>query len=125
MEVGPQRTSDKFSLSGVFSMEDSLFQIIKNKTESISGIVIPWGYVAAKYSTFCWHTEDLFLYSLNYMHKGGCKIWYGIPYADVEKARAVLLEEYQEELKRRPGLLDEVICMFSPIKFMQKGVIAS
>jgi hypothetical protein len=111
-----------FSLRNIFSMEDSLFQIVKGKTEAISGIVIPWAYVACKFSTFCWHTEDLFLYSFNYMHEGGCKIWYSIPYEDVEKVRDLLLRNYREDLKKRPGLLDDVLINFSPIQLVKAGV---
>lgn len=111
-----------FSLRNIYSMEDSLFQIVKGKTEAISGIVIPWAYVACKFSTFCWHTEDLFLYSFNYMHEGGCKVWYTVPYADVEKVRALLLRDYADDLKKRPGLLDDVLIHFSPVKLLREGV---
>lgn len=103
-------------------MDDSLFQIVSTKIESISGIVIPWAYIATKYSSFCWHTEDLFLYSFNYMHEGGCKIWYSVPQDDVEKVRSLLLKEYHKELTKRPGLLDEVVISFSPVRFIKEGV---
>lgn len=103
-------------------MEDSLFQIVQGKTESISGIVIPWAYIACKFSTFCWHTEDLFLYSFNYMHEGGCKIWYSIAYEDVDKVREVLLRKYGNELKKRPTLIDDVLINFSPLQFVKEGV---
>ena len=45
----------------------------------ISGLTVPWIYMGMQYSTFCWHYEDLMLYSLNYMHLGGSKVWYSIP----------------------------------------------
>ena len=113
-----------FSLRNIYSKEDSLFQVVQGKTESISGIVIPWAYVACKFSSFCWHTEDLYLYSFNYMHEGGCKIWYSIPFEDVEKVRELMLRKYKNELKKRPTLLDDVLISFSPIQLMKEGVFS-
>ena len=45
----------------------------------MSGINVPWVYVGMKYSTFCWHFEDLMLPSINYNHWGNPKLWYGVP----------------------------------------------
>jgi hypothetical protein len=42
-----------------------------------------------KYSTFCWHYEDLMLFSLNYSHSGKPKQWYSIPEADRDKFEKV------------------------------------
>jgi len=40
----------------------------------ISGVTVPWLYVAQFFSTFCWHNEDGHLYAINYMHKGEPKV---------------------------------------------------
>jgi len=29
-----------------------------------------------KFSSFCFHVEDLFMYSINYMHVGEAKTWF-------------------------------------------------
>lgn len=116
------QTSERVSLSKVSQMNDSLLQIVKTKAEAISGIVVPWAYVGGHFSSFCWHTEDLFLYSVNYMHEGGTKTWYGVPYSDVEKTRNFLREKYKDQLEDRPSLLNEVLISFSPLELVKQGV---
>ena len=42
-------------------------------------VVVPWLYVGMLFSSFCWHVEDHFAHSINYMHWGAPKTWYGVP----------------------------------------------
>lgn len=37
---------------------------------------MPWLYIGMVFSSFCWHVEDNYLYSINYMHFGANKTWY-------------------------------------------------
>jgi len=69
--------------------------------EAISGIVIPWAYIGGLFSSFCWHYEDLFLYSVNFMHEGVGKTWYTIPFTHTEKVRALMRKKYEKELLER------------------------
>ena len=41
----------------------------------VPGVTVPWLYVGHLFGAFCWHTEDLWLYSCNYMHYGAPKTW--------------------------------------------------
>ena len=64
-----------FNLNNINRAKDSLFQIITTKTDNISGITSPWIYFGMLFASFCWHVEDLYMYSINYMHKGDPKTW--------------------------------------------------
>lgn len=63
----------------------SLLRFMK---EEIPGVTSPMVYVAMMFSWFAWHVEDHDLHSLNYLHMGAGKTWYGVP-----KDAAVAFEE--------------------------------
>ena len=54
----------------------SLLRFMK---EEIPGVTSPMVYVAMLFSWFAWHVEDHDLHSLNYLHMGAGKTWYGVP----------------------------------------------
>eukprot|EP01018_Ginkgo_biloba_P029486 Gb_09731 [translate_table: standard] len=82
--------------------------VLSFESEDISGICVPWLYFGMCLSSFCWHVEDHHLYSLNYMHWGDPKVWYGIPRSaalDLENAMKKHLPDLFEE---QPNLLHKL-----------------
>jgi len=67
-----------------------------------------------KYSTFCWHYEDLMLYSINYNHWGKPKLWYGVPEYDREKFEKAVKSKVAMLFKKDPNILLDIVTMISP-----------
>lgn len=53
--------------------------LLRFMREEIPGVTSPMVYVAMMFSWFAWHVEDHNLHSLNYLHMGSGKTWYGVP----------------------------------------------
>ena len=92
------------------------------RNQDICGINIPWLYIGMKYSTFCWHYEDLMLYSMNYSHWGAGKQWYCIPEHDRDKFRRVCKQRLAALFNKDPNLLHDMVTMISPVYLMQNNV---
>ena len=67
-----------------------------------------------QFSSFCWHYEDLFLHSVNYMHAGAPKIWYTIPAFDRENFNKVAHEKLAMLFKKDKNFMLDINTMISP-----------
>ena len=56
-------SKDQWNLNNIPIVADSLLRYIKS---DISGMTVPWTYVGMTFSTFCWHNEDHYTYSVNF-----------------------------------------------------------
>ncbi|KAJ1286714.1 hypothetical protein BS78_03G373100 [Paspalum vaginatum] len=65
-----------WNMRGVARSPASLLRFMR---EEVPGVTSPMLYVAMMFSWFAWHVEDHDLHSLNYMHFGAPKTWYGVP----------------------------------------------
>jgi jumonji domain-containing protein 2 len=72
------------------------------KDLALHGINRSFLYVGAWKSLFAWHKEDYDLYSINYMHFGRPKYWYGINLNDSEKFEAVAHSYFGDNLRECP-----------------------
>lgn len=100
-------------------LPDSLFTHIKS---DISGMMVPWLYIGMCFSAFCWHNEDHFTYSINYMHWGETKTWYGVPGQDTAKFEDTMRKAVPELFEQQPNLLFQLVTMLSPERLIKENV---
>ena len=110
-----------WNLNNLRRHEGSLLSFF-GKDKRISGITLPWVYMGMKWSSFCWHYEDLSLWSVNYMHVGGSKVWYSIPAADRKKFDRVVKEKLACLHDSDPNFLLDIIVQVSPAYLTQHGI---
>ncbi|KAI0312283.1 hypothetical protein OF83DRAFT_1146906 [Amylostereum chailletii] len=111
--------SDPWNLNNIPILPESLLRYIKS---DISGMTVPWTYVGMVFSTFCWHNEDHYTYSINFMHWGETKTWYGIPGEDAEKFEAAIRREAPDLFEAQPDLLFQLVTLMNPQRIKDAGV---
>lgn len=88
----------------------------------ISGMKVPWMYVGMCFATFCWHNEDHWSYSINYLHWGEPKTWYGVPGNKAECFEAAMKKAAPELFQSQPDLLHQLVTIMNPNILMAEGV---
>ncbi|GAB0498346.1 hypothetical protein MMPV_009689 [Pyropia vietnamensis] len=90
---------------------------------SIRGVTVPWLYVGQLFSSFCYHAEDMNMLSINYMHVGEGKVWYGCPGGQGAHAfEAAMRASVPHLFKDEPGLLFSLVTMVPPTTLAAGGV---
>ncbi|KAG8638739.1 hypothetical protein MANES_14G055900v8 [Manihot esculenta] len=111
-----------WNMRGVSRAKGSLLRFMK---EEIPGVTSPMVYVAMMFSWFAWHVEDHDLHSLNYLHMGAGKTWYGVPReAAVAFEEVVRVHGYGGEMNPLVtfAILGEKTTVMSPEVFVGAGV---
>uniref|UniRef100_A0A0P5I956 [histone H3]-trimethyl-L-lysine(4) demethylase n=1 Tax=Daphnia magna TaxID=35525 RepID=A0A0P5I956_9CRUS len=88
----------------------------------ISGMKVPWMYVGMCFSAFCWHNEDHWSYSINYLHWGEHKTWYGVPGDGAVRFEEAMSSAAPELFKSQPDLLHQLVTIMNPNILMDAGV---
>uniref|UniRef100_A0A4W5KM28 [histone H3]-trimethyl-L-lysine(4) demethylase n=1 Tax=Hucho hucho TaxID=62062 RepID=A0A4W5KM28_9TELE len=96
--------------------------VLTHVTADICGMKLPWLYVGMCFSSFCWHIEDHWSYSINYLHWGEPKTWYGAPGYTAEKLEGVMKKLAPELFESQPDLLHQLVTIMNPNTLMNHGV---
>ncbi|XP_039020190.1 lysine-specific demethylase REF6-like isoform X2 [Hibiscus syriacus] len=111
-----------WNMRAVSRAKGSLLRFMK---EEIPGVTSPMVYIAMLFCWFAWHVEDHDLHSLNYLHMGAGKTWYGVPReAAVAFEEVVRVEGYGEEFNPLVtfSTLGEKTTVMSPEVFVHAGI---
>uniref|UniRef100_A0A8C6L6W4 [histone H3]-trimethyl-L-lysine(4) demethylase n=1 Tax=Nothobranchius furzeri TaxID=105023 RepID=A0A8C6L6W4_NOTFU len=96
--------------------------VLTHITADICGMKVPWLYVGMCFSSFCWHIEDHWSYSINYLHWGEPKTWYGAPGYAAEHLESVMKKLAPELFESQPDLLHQLVTIMNPNTLMNNGV---
>ncbi|KAJ3612364.1 hypothetical protein NHX12_020640 [Muraenolepis orangiensis] len=96
--------------------------VLTHINADISGMKVPWLYVGMCFSSFCWHIEDHWSYSINFLHWGEPKTWYGVPASAAEQLEAVMKKLAPELFDSQPDLLHQLVTIMNPNVLMEHGV---
>lgn len=104
------------------NMASSHGSVLQHLHTSINGINVPWLYIGMLFSSFCWHNEDNYLYSINYNHFGDCKQWYGVPGHQAKAFEKVSKNFLLESFKESPDLLHHMTTQISPELLVKNNI---
>ena len=78
------------------------------------GITVPYLYIGGYGTVFAWHTEDLDMSSINYLHHGETKLWYFISVGDVKKFQSYVKNKYPEAFLECPQYFRHKTLLVNP-----------
>lgn len=90
--------------------------------QEMNGITTPYLYFGCWKSMFCFHKEDMDLNSINYMHFGKPKHWYGIPVEQQEHFREIMIKLFPEASKKCTEFLRHKTFIVHPILLINHGI---
>ncbi|XP_067626700.1 probable lysine-specific demethylase 4A [Eurosta solidaginis] len=88
----------------------------------IDGVNTAYLYFGMWKSSFAWHTEDMDLYSINYLHFGAPKTWYAIPPAYGRRLEKLAKRLFYENYQNCNAFLRHKMTLISPQVLRQNKI---
>ena len=79
-------------------------------------------YYGMLFSAFAWHTEDHDMHSINFLHYGKPKTWYGVPSTSSALFEKAAMELVPDLFQCQPLLLHQLVTVLSPHLLAERGV---
>ncbi|XP_055384571.1 probable lysine-specific demethylase 4B [Condylostylus longicornis] len=88
----------------------------------IDGVNTAYLYFGMWKTTFAWHTEDMDLYSINYLHFGAPKTWYAVPPEHGRKLEKIANEYFPASYQNCHAYLRHKMTLINPQILKQHGI---
>eukprot|EP00731_Ephydatia_muelleri_P019144 Em0011g1184a len=103
-------------------LDTILDTVAKEYGVSIPGVNTSYLYFGMWKATFAWHTEDMDLYSINYLHFGAPKAWYAIPPEHGQRLERLAKGFFPECHEECPSFLRHKMTLISPSVLKQYSI---